>query len=292
MKWQFPHLKPQPSHERYGDPDYLSSESVQRSGSSSQHKFAPDTVPNLNLGVRTPSSHSQSGPSQRSGRAKGTGPYLSQKLSKDKKAFTELVREITQRHFIVKVWQKGAFFLDANPNNNTDEENLIFDRCAAEAYAAAILQYLDDHPERSSHVGRFQLNMEKRPDLEKCKEEVSRIFIISYRLLWPPWLQVVPAILESVSQALDIVRRQIDTYNGFSALASQDQTAQIQTKVTEALKGGQLDHPCNKVILHEMFFSDNNLFRGTISHHFKNGYPLEVLALVATLVSGVPLYLI
>jgi hypothetical protein len=183
MKWQFPHLKPQPSHERYGDQDYLSSQSVQRSGSSSQHKFALDTAPNLNLGVRTPSSHSQSGPSQRSGRAKGTGPYIPHKLSKDKKAFTELVREITKHHFIVKVWQKGTFFLDINPNHNTDEENSIFDRCAREAYAAAILQYLDDHPDRNSHIGKFQLCMEKRSDLDKCKEEVSSIFIISYRLL-------------------------------------------------------------------------------------------------------------
>jgi hypothetical protein len=98
--------------------------------------------------------------------------------------------------------------------------------------------------------------------------------------------------LESVSQALDIVRKQIDIHNEFSALAAKDQTDQIQTTVTKALKGGQLDDPCNKAILHEMFFSDNNLFHGTISHHFSNGYPLEVLALVATLVSGVPLYLI
>ena len=188
MKWQFAHLKPQPSHERYGDPDYpLSSShppgSVQRSDSSSQQQSALPVASNQNLGVRTPSSHSQSGLSQRSGRSKGTGPYQSQKFSKDKKAFTELINEISRQHFILKAWQRGAFFLDINPNNNTNEENQVFDRCAGEAYTTAILQYQEDHPERNAHVGKFQLCIEERSDLAKCKAEVSGIFIISYRSL-------------------------------------------------------------------------------------------------------------
>ena len=189
MKWQFAHLKPQPSHERYGDTDYPLSlshppQSVQRSDSSSQQKSAFPVAPNRNLGVRTPSSHSQSGPSQRSGtRSKGTGPYKSQKLLKDKKAFTELINKISRQYFILKAWQRGAFFLDINPSNNTDAENQILDRCAGEAYSAVILQYQEDHPKCNAHVGKFQLCIEERSDLEKCKAEVSGIFIISCRLL-------------------------------------------------------------------------------------------------------------
>jgi hypothetical protein len=188
MKWQFAHSKPQPSHERYGDPDYPSSlshpsRSVQRSDSSSQHKFVLDVAPDLNPGVKTPSLHSHSGPSQKSGRSKGTGPYMTQKLLKDKKAFNELISEISRQHFILKSWQNGTFFLHANPNDNTDEENQVFDRCAREAYTAAIVQYQEDHPERHVQVGKFQLCIEERSDLEKCKAEVSGIFIISYNLL-------------------------------------------------------------------------------------------------------------
>jgi len=187
MKWRFAHLKPQPSHERYGEPGYSLSlshppRSVQRSDSSGQQGSALSVAPNRNLGGRTPSSHSQSGPSQRSGRSKGD-PYKSQKLSKDKKAFTELISQISRQYFILKAWQRGAFFLDINPNNNTDEENQVFDRCAGEAYTTAILQYQEDHPERNAHVGKFQLCIEERSDLEKYKAEVSGIFIISYRLL-------------------------------------------------------------------------------------------------------------
>jgi len=108
--------------------------------------------------------------SQKLGKLKGTGPYMSQKLLRDKNAFTELIMKISRHNFILKAWQNSTFFLDANSNNNTDKKNQVFDWCAREAYTAAILQYQENYPGCNAHVGKFQLCIEQRSDLENSSD--------------------------------------------------------------------------------------------------------------------------
>ena len=142
MKWQFVHLKPQPSYEWYKDTDYplslsYSPQSIQRSDSSSQQKSA----------------FLQSGS-------------------------TKLINVISRQYFILKAWQRGAFFLDINSSNNINTKNQILNQCAGKAYTAAILQYQKNHPKCNAYVGKFQPCIKKQSDFEKCKAKVSGIFTI------------------------------------------------------------------------------------------------------------------
>ena len=95
----------------------------------------------------------------------------------------KLINVISRQYFILKAWQRSAFFLDINSSNNTNTKNQILNQCAGKAYTAAILQYQKNHPKCNAYVGKFQPCIKKWSDFEKCKAKVSGIFIILYCLL-------------------------------------------------------------------------------------------------------------
>ena len=70
----------------------------------------------------------------------------------------------------MKLWRESYFF------TKTDERSEIVDRCATEAYEAAIEDYNNTYPDRTEFVNNNRLHPQSPGSLLKCRQVVSARF--------------------------------------------------------------------------------------------------------------------
>jgi hypothetical protein len=76
---------------------------------------------------------------------------------------------------VAKLWRESCFFI------KTDESNEVVDRCATEAYEAAIKDYNDTYPDRTEFVNNNRLHPQSPGSLSNCRQVVSARFRNLYR---------------------------------------------------------------------------------------------------------------
>ena len=114
------------------------------------------------------------GRSQASGGRKGK-PYDNPESEekRDQKKFNDVVWHLASKWFVLKLWREGCFFL------KSDEEDAIVDRCATEAYEAAISEYRDNnHPDGAALIAKYRLQPQATGALFKCHQMVGAVVAI------------------------------------------------------------------------------------------------------------------
>lgn len=118
------------------------------------------------------SSASGSKPSKSIARSAGGSrakPYDNAGQAQELRIFNEAIWHLAKRWFIVKLWRENCFFLKA------DEDDTKVDRCAIEAYEAAISEYYVNNPDGAAHIAKYRLQPQSTDALVKCRQVVSAI---------------------------------------------------------------------------------------------------------------------
>ena len=68
---------------------------------------------------------------------------------------------------MLKLWRESCFFHKPNENDTT------VDRCATEAYEAAISEYHDSYPDGAALIAKYRLQPQDIGVLVKCRQIVS-----------------------------------------------------------------------------------------------------------------------
>lgn len=85
--------------------------------------------------------------------------------------------------------------------------------------------------------------------------------------------------------ALEVAREAVAKEYGFNILVTEGKGDVIKEIAESALHEEALDHPCIKEVLMVIFFKESDSWGRTLGHLFENKFPLQILALVVTLVS-------
>ena len=107
----------------------------------------------------------------RSGGSRKAKPYDNVEQAQELKDFNSVIWDQAKKWFILKLWREGCFFLDAYEKDTA--VTVTMDRCATEAYEAAVTGYLDSHPDRAALVAKYRLQPQGTGNLMKCRQVVS-----------------------------------------------------------------------------------------------------------------------
>jgi hypothetical protein len=102
-------------------------------------------------------------------------PYDNQEQARELKSFNDIVWDLAKRSFVLKLWRESCFFL------NTDEKDTTVDRCATEAYEAAVSEYHDSYPDGAALITKYRLQPQSSGALVKCRQVVSGLLT---QLVW------------------------------------------------------------------------------------------------------------
>lgn len=172
--FQWPHLIPQPYPlTPYGGlPQHFSGAPAANQNPSLRAR----SLPSGGTARRTRGTFSERGRSQgsnpskskpRSSRSRNAKPYDNPEQARDVKIFNDVVWDLARKWFVCKLWRESCFFLKAN------EEDPTVDRCAIEAYEAAISDYRETYPEGAALISQHRLQPQGTIDLAKCRQMVS-----------------------------------------------------------------------------------------------------------------------
>lgn len=103
----------------------------------------------------------------RSGNSREGKPYSNPDQAREHKAFSDFVWDRAKHWFVLKLWREGCFFFKGN------EKDATVDRCATEAYEAAISEYRDSYPDRVEQITKYRLQPQGTGGLVKCRQAVS-----------------------------------------------------------------------------------------------------------------------
>lgn len=84
----------------------------------------------------------------------------------EQESFNKVIWDLAKRWFVLKLWRESCFFLKA------EEKNVTVDRCATEAYEAAISEYSDSYPNAAALVTKYRLQPQGTEAMVKCHEVV------------------------------------------------------------------------------------------------------------------------
>ena len=119
---------------------------------------------------------SQSQPSRsipRSSSSKKAKPYDNPQQDLEFKTFNNVIWDLAKSWFVLKLWRESCFFLKA------EDKKATVDRCATEAYEAAISQYSDpynSYPNAAAIVTKYRLQPQGTEALVKCREVVRSYY--------------------------------------------------------------------------------------------------------------------
>jgi hypothetical protein len=196
------------------------------------------------------------------------------------KIFNEAIWHRAKRWFVVKLWREGCFFFKA------DEEDTKLDRCAIEAYEAAISEYLEDNADGAAHITKFRLQPQSTGALVKCRQVVSAI-IKSCIHHNSDLSKLLPAAILFMETALDVAREAVANEYGFNVLVTKGKQDVVKNIAQSALQEEVLDHPSIKEVLVVIFFKESDSWGRMLGHLFENKFPLQILALAVALVSRI-----
>ena len=103
------------------------------------------------------------------GGSRNVKPYDNTERSRELKSFNVAIWRLAKQWFVIKLWRKSCFFIKA------DEEDAMVDRCAIEAYEAAISEYCDNNPDGAAHISKYHLQPQSTGALVECRQVVSAI---------------------------------------------------------------------------------------------------------------------
>src|ERR1700678_1998838 len=112
------------------------------------------------------------------GRSRASGcrkvkPYENSEQEREEKIFHDVIWRSAKHWFVLKLWREGCFFV------KFDVEDATVDRCAIEAYEAAISEYRDnDHPDGAGLIAKYRLQPQATGALIKCRQVVSAVVAI------------------------------------------------------------------------------------------------------------------
>src|ERR1700678_66158 len=112
------------------------------------------------------------------GRSRASGsrkvkPYENSEQEREEKIFHDVIWRSAKHWFVLKLWREGCFFV------KFDVEDATVDRCAIEAYEAAISEYRDnDHPDGAGLIAKYRLQPQATGALIKCCQVVSAVVAI------------------------------------------------------------------------------------------------------------------
>jgi hypothetical protein len=139
-----------------------------RGRSKGKRKEQTTTLDSLELvGPLSLSQPSRSIP--RSGSSIRAKPYDNPEQNIELKSFNKVIWDLAKKWFVLKLWRESCFFIKA------DEKNATVDRCATEAYEAAITEYSDSYesyPNAAALVSKYRLQPQETEALVKCREIV------------------------------------------------------------------------------------------------------------------------
>jgi hypothetical protein len=126
----------------------------------------PDLVKRASISLSQPSRSIQ-----RSGTRKSK-PYDNTEEAREQKSFNDAVWDLASQWFVLKLWRESCFFIKA------DVEDTIVDRCATEAYEAAISEYRDSHQlDAAALITKYRLQPQATGALVKCRKVVSPVIV-------------------------------------------------------------------------------------------------------------------
>ena len=137
-----------------------------------------EQAPSLNsfgipdLGMLAPLRPTLSLPSRsipRSGRSRNVKPYDNPEQVQEIKDFNDTVWDLAKQWFVLKLWRESCFFLHTDSN----KRDKTVDRCATEAYEAAISEYRDTYPDRVGLITKYRLQPQDAGVLVECHQVVS-----------------------------------------------------------------------------------------------------------------------
>ena len=105
----------------------------------------------------------------RSGSSRKVNPYNKPEQALELQSFNNVIWDLAKRWFVLKLWRESCFFLKA------EEKNATVDRCAMEAYEAAISEYSDayeSYPNAAALITKYRLQPQGTEALVKCREVV------------------------------------------------------------------------------------------------------------------------
>lgn len=129
---------------------------------------SPTTI--ADLGIPASMEYSLSQPARsnpRSGGSRNAKPYENSEQAQELKLSNDIVWELARGWFVPKLWRESCFFI------KPDEEHPTVDRCAIEAYEAAISEFCDLYPDRAPLITKYRLQPQSRGALVKCRQVVS-----------------------------------------------------------------------------------------------------------------------
>jgi len=102
----------------------------------------------------------------RSGGSRKAKPYDNPDHALELKKFNDIIWDLAKRWFVLKLWRESCFFYKA------EEKKATVDRCATEAYEAAIREYTDSNPNAAALVTKFRLQPQETDAMVQCHEVV------------------------------------------------------------------------------------------------------------------------
>jgi hypothetical protein len=97
-------------------------------------------------------------------------PYDNAEKAREQKTFNDAVWDLASQWFVLKLWRESCFFVKA------DEEDTTVDRCATEAYEAAISEFRDsDQLDAAALITKYRLQPQATGVLVKCRKVVSTV---------------------------------------------------------------------------------------------------------------------
>jgi len=163
--------------------------------------------------------------------------------------------DLAKDWFVIKLWGECHFFLNAS------EKDEVVDRCATEAYEAAV----NEHPDSAEIITkRLQTQQSMPAALIECREVL------------------LPAAILQLETALEIARKAVAKEYGFQALVVAGNLEKVKELASSALHQSTLDHPCIKEVLVVLYFEKCD-WGQRFGHLFENKFSLQVLALAVSM---------